>query len=44
MDVLIPVGIGGVWLSYYARQLRQLPLLPVGDRTLAKAIEHEAHS
>jgi hypothetical protein len=44
MDVLIPVGIGGVWLSYYARQLRQLPLLPLGDRSLAKAIEHEAHS
>lgn len=44
MDALIPVGIGGVWLSYYARQLRQMPLLPLGDRTLAKAIEHEAHS
>jgi hypothetical protein len=44
MDVLIPVGIGGIWLSYYAQQLRQLPLLPLGERQLAKAIEHEAHS
>jgi hypothetical protein len=44
MDALIPVGIGGIWLAYYARQLRQLPLLPLGERSLAKAIAHEAHS
>ncbi len=43
MDALIPAGIGGIWLSYYARQLRQMPLLPLGDRSLAKAIAHEAH-
>jgi hypothetical protein len=44
MDALIPAGIGGFWLSYYARQLRQLPLLPLGERSLAKAIAHEVHS
>ncbi len=44
MDALIPAGIGGIWLSYYAWQLRQLPLLPLGERSLAKAIAHEAHS
>ena len=44
MDVLAPIGIGGIWISYYARQLRQWPLLPVGDRQLANAMERHAHA
>jgi hypothetical protein len=44
MDVLAPIGIGGIWISYYVRQLRQWPLLPVGDRQLANAMERQAHA
>jgi hypothetical protein len=43
MDIALPLGIGGIWLALYFRGLRQLPLLPIGDSQLAKAIEHEAH-
>ncbi len=40
MDFLIPIGLGGIWLGYYFRLLRSLPLLPIGDTYLSKALEH----
>jgi len=44
LDVLLPIGIGGIWISFYVRQLRQWPLLPVRDRRLAEAMERHAHA
>ncbi|MGB6430415.1 MAG: hypothetical protein WBF06_07500 [Candidatus Acidiferrales bacterium] len=44
MDVLVPIGIGGIWIWFYVRQLRQWPLLPVADRRLAEAMERHAHA
>jgi hypothetical protein len=44
MDVLLPIGVGGIWISFFVRNLRQWPLLPVGDRQLAGAMEREAHA
>lgn len=44
LDVLAPVAIGGLWLSYFAWQLRRRPLLPLGDPELAQAIAHEEHA
>jgi hypothetical protein len=38
MDVLLPLGIGGIWLAVFAWQLRQSPLLPVNDPYLESAI------
>jgi hypothetical protein len=31
MDVLAPVGIGGIWVAWFLRQLRSRPLLPLHD-------------
>ena len=31
MDVAVPVGLGGVWLAVFARQLAARPVLPVKD-------------
>jgi hypothetical protein len=31
MDVAAPLGIGGVWLAYFMRQLKRAPLLPLHD-------------
>ena len=31
LDIFALVGIGGVWLGFYARQLTTMPLLPVHD-------------
>lgn len=34
-----PVGVGGLWLWYFARQLQTRPLLPLGDEGLENALE-----
>ena len=39
LDVVTPVAIGGVWFWMFFTQLRQRPLLPMGDPYLASALE-----
>ena len=43
LDLAAPIGIGGLWLAYFAWQLKERPLLPLGDPNLAAAIEHDEH-
>lgn len=43
MDILAPIGIGGLWLAVFLGQLRKRPLLPVGDPHLQEALEHGTH-
>jgi hypothetical protein len=31
LDLVAPVGVGGLWLWAFARQLRDRPLLPIGE-------------
>lgn len=40
MDLLMPIGVGGLWLAYFAYQLKQRPLLPMGDPYLEEALAH----
>jgi hypothetical protein len=40
MDFLAPVAVGGLWLAWFFRELRQRPLVPVNDPFLENAIEH----
>jgi hypothetical protein len=40
LDIVLPVALGGLWLSFFAFNLKQLPLLPLGEPKLAEAIEH----
>jgi type IV secretory pathway TrbD component len=39
MSFITPIGVGGVWLWYFARELRTRPLLPLGDEGLDDALE-----
>jgi hypothetical protein len=39
----VTAGLGGLWLWYYFGQLRERPLLPVGDRDLEKALAAAEH-
>jgi hypothetical protein len=39
MDLAAPVGIGGVWLGLFFRQLLARPVLPVRDPHFAEALE-----
>jgi hypothetical protein len=43
MDVAIPVGMAGVWLFFFTRNLRGRALLPLNDPYFKEAFAHEAH-
>ena len=43
LDIVLPVALGGLWLGFFLFNLRQCPLLPLGDPDLAEAIEHHEH-
>jgi hypothetical protein len=43
MDVAVPVGLAGVWLFVFARNLRSRALLPLNDPYFKEAFAHEAH-
>lgn len=40
MDIVAPIGFGGIWLWYFFGQLAKRPVVPVMDPFLEKAIEH----
>jgi hypothetical protein len=40
MDVAAPVGIGGLWLAYFLRQLKSRPVLPEGDPRMERMLKH----
>lgn len=42
LDFAVPVGLGGIWLAAFARQLVGGSLLPVEDPHLKGAVEHGA--
>jgi hypothetical protein len=43
LDIALPLGLGGLWLGFFAFNLKQCPLLPLGDPKLAEAIEHHEY-
>jgi hypothetical protein len=40
MDVVAFLGLGGVWLAIFAREMAGAPILPQYDRRLQEALEH----
>jgi hypothetical protein len=40
MDVLAPIGIGGIWIAAFLWQLAKKPLLPLHDPRFEEAFEH----
>ena len=43
MDIVIPVGVLGIWIFMFVRQLRSRALLPVNDPYFREAFAHESH-
>ncbi len=41
MDVIAPIAIGGIWVSFFVWQLKGRPLLPVNDPQLRAELRHE---
>jgi len=40
LDLILPVGLGGIWLSFFARNLLTRPLLAVHDPGFEEALAH----
>jgi hypothetical protein len=41
LDFAAPIGLAGLWMAFYLRQLRSRPLLPAGDPELEEVFAHE---
>jgi hypothetical protein len=44
LDVAAPLGLGAVFVFFYARQLRSRPLLPTGEPEIAELLQPRAES
>jgi hypothetical protein len=42
-DFATVLGLGGLWLAFFANRLRQQPLLPLGEPKLAEAVGNNEH-
>ena len=40
MDIAAPVGLGGIWLAMFLRNLRQRPLWPLHETHAREAVDH----
>ena len=40
MNIVLPLGMGGVWFAYFIWQLQRMPMLPVHDPRLEGLAEH----
>jgi hypothetical protein len=40
MNILLPCGLGGIWLAYFGWQLQQMPILPLHDLRMEGVAEH----
>lgn len=43
MDIALPVGLTGMWMFLFARNLRSRALLPVNDPFFKEAFAHDGH-
>jgi Ni/Fe-hydrogenase subunit HybB-like protein len=44
LDFAAPIGMGGLWIAAFARELRGRPLLPLGEPELTEFIETPVHA
>lgn len=43
IDIALPIALGGIFFTLYAMRLKSMPLLPVHDAGLEKALTHHVH-
>jgi hypothetical protein len=43
LDLAAPLAVVGLWLFFFAFNLKKMPLLPLGDPKLEEAIAHDEH-
>jgi cytochrome bd-type quinol oxidase subunit 2 len=40
MDIVIPIGMGGIWMAAFVWALRQRPLVPLHDQRFEEVVGH----
>ena len=40
MDIVVPIGLGGIWMAGFAWALRQRPLVPLHDQRFEEVVGH----
>lgn len=43
LDFVLPVALIGIWVGFFAWNLKQRPILPLGDPKLAEVLAHHEH-
>jgi hypothetical protein len=43
LDFVVPAALIGLWVGFYAMNLKQRPILPLGDPKLAEVLAHHEH-
>ena len=43
LDIVVPVALVGLWVGFFAMNLKQRPLLPLGDPKLEEAVAQDEH-
>jgi hypothetical protein len=43
LDIVVPVALIGLWLGFFAINLKQRPLLPLGDPNLSEVLAQNEH-
>jgi hypothetical protein len=43
LDIVVPIALIGLWLGFFAMNLKQRPLLPLGDPNLSEALVQNEH-
>jgi hypothetical protein len=44
LDIVAPIGIGGLWIAAFARELAGRPLLPLGEPELVEFLDTPVHA
>jgi hypothetical protein len=44
LDIVAPIGVGGIWIAAYIWALRRLPLVPLHDHRLANLVDEHGHA
>jgi hypothetical protein len=43
LDFVVPAALIGIWTGSYALNLKQRPILPLGDPKLSEVLAHHEH-
>jgi hypothetical protein len=43
LDIVVPIGMGGIWFWYFLNEFRKWPIMPIGAPNLEEVLESSPH-